>query len=254
MAYSGVASVYKTTDGPCDENDELQSHGSSERIDRLLNAEAAMLDAGGNVVRLVGLYHKTRGPHTFFIQKGTVERNGESVVNMIHYEDAARLLLAVSYPRAYTIWQPLFEIHAAHMRSFNQGVRSRSKACFVPIYFRIVKTATTHKVYSRIGRGRQSSVVWPLQVLQGDGSDSEFYRGQAFTGSDNKPLTFRKMMDAVAESGVLEGSVDFTGTDKPSGKLMDSSQTDERLGFAPKYGSFDSFFLENKGADFYHDD
>lgn len=97
FAYSGVAAVYKTTNGPCDETDELQSLGTSERIDRLLNAEAAALDAGGNVLRLVGLYHKTRGPHTFFLKKGTIERNGEGVINMVHYEDAARLMLAVRH-------------------------------------------------------------------------------------------------------------------------------------------------------------
>lgn len=91
-----------------------------------------------------------------------------------------------------------------------------------------------------------------MQILQGDGSDSEFHRGQAFTGSDNHPVSYRKMMDAVAESGVLEGSVEFTGTEEPSGKLMDSSQTDARLGFTPKYASFESFFLQNKGADVYN--
>jgi len=99
MAYSGVASVYRTSNGPCDEDDELQAAGTSDRIDRLLGAEAAVLEAGGNVVRLVGLYHRTRGPHTFFLKKGTVERNGEGVVNMIHYEDAARLMLAVRRAR-----------------------------------------------------------------------------------------------------------------------------------------------------------
>jgi len=93
-----------------------------------------------------------------------------------------------------------------------------------------------------------------VQVLEGDGAESEFYRGQAFTGSDNHPVKFRSMMDAVAESGVLKGSVEFTGTEEPGGKLMDSSKTDARLGFAPKYSSFESFFLEHKGADFYHDE
>ena len=34
--------------------------GSSERNDRLLKAEAAALEAGGSLVRLVGLYHSGR--------------------------------------------------------------------------------------------------------------------------------------------------------------------------------------------------
>jgi hypothetical membrane protein len=36
---------------------------------RLLGAESAALSAGGNVLRLVGLYHAGRGPHTFFIKQ-----------------------------------------------------------------------------------------------------------------------------------------------------------------------------------------
>jgi hypothetical protein len=36
---------------------------------RLLGAEGAALSAGGNVLRLVGLYHAGRGPHTFFIKQ-----------------------------------------------------------------------------------------------------------------------------------------------------------------------------------------
>jgi nucleoside-diphosphate-sugar epimerase len=63
--------------------------------DKLLGAEAATLEAGGNVLRLVGLYHASRGPHTFFIKMGEVARYGGYVVNMLHYEDAARMALAV---------------------------------------------------------------------------------------------------------------------------------------------------------------
>eukprot|EP00775_Hariotina_reticulata_P004010 gene4010-4261_t len=61
----------------------------------LLGAEAATLAAGGNVLRLVGLYHAARGPHTFFIKQGEVARYGDYVVNMLHYEDAARLAFAI---------------------------------------------------------------------------------------------------------------------------------------------------------------
>lgn len=69
--------------------------GKSPATDRLLGAEKATLDAGGNVLRLVGLYHAQRGPHTFFIKQGEVARYGGYTVNMLHYEDAARLAVAV---------------------------------------------------------------------------------------------------------------------------------------------------------------
>lgn len=36
-----------------------------------------------------------RGAHTFFLRQGEVQRWGGYTVNLIHYEDAARLCLAV---------------------------------------------------------------------------------------------------------------------------------------------------------------
>ena len=46
---------------------------------------------GGNVVRLVGLYHSKRGAHMYFLKVQTVPRWGDSLINLIHYEDAAEL-------------------------------------------------------------------------------------------------------------------------------------------------------------------
>ncbi len=53
------------------------------------------MEAGGCVVRLVGLYHSLRGAHTFFLRAGQVDRWGGYTINLIHYEDAASLCLAV---------------------------------------------------------------------------------------------------------------------------------------------------------------
>ncbi len=56
------------------------------------------------MLRLVGLYHKTRGAHTFFMKAGDVARPGGYVVNLLHYEDAAGLAAAVgSCTCAHTI-------------------------------------------------------------------------------------------------------------------------------------------------------
>ena len=54
-----------------------------------------MLEVGGNVVRLTGLYHANRGPHSFFFKKGEIGKRGDSVLNLIHYEDAASIAVAV---------------------------------------------------------------------------------------------------------------------------------------------------------------
>ena len=65
---------------------------------RLLLGEKAALEAGGCVVRLVGLYHSVRGAHTFFLRAGEVARWGGYIINLIHYEDAASLCVAVCAP------------------------------------------------------------------------------------------------------------------------------------------------------------
>ena len=44
----------------CDESAPVAKLGDNERTDRLLAAEQAVLEAGGCVVRLVGLYHAQR--------------------------------------------------------------------------------------------------------------------------------------------------------------------------------------------------
>jgi hypothetical protein len=94
--FTSSAGVYNVNDGsPCDESSPVFELGANPRTDALLLAEKACLDAGGCVVRLVGLYHRTRGPHTFFLKQGEIARWGGYVVNMIHYEDAAGLCDAV---------------------------------------------------------------------------------------------------------------------------------------------------------------
>ena len=93
--FTSSAGVYNVNDGSaCNESSAVYEMGSNPRTDALLTAEKACLDAGGNVIRLVGLYHRTRGPHTFFLKQGEVARWGGYLVNMIHYEDAASLCLA----------------------------------------------------------------------------------------------------------------------------------------------------------------
>lgn len=93
--FTSSAGVYSVTDGSeCDESSPVVELGANPRTDALLLAEKACLDGGGCVIRLVGLYHRTRGPHTFFLKQGEVKRWGGYLVNMIHYEDAASLCLA----------------------------------------------------------------------------------------------------------------------------------------------------------------
>jgi hypothetical protein len=97
LIFTSSMGVYAVDSGPCLEESRLVEVGSSERTDRLLNAEAAILSVGGNVVRFAGLYHGSRGAHTMFLKLGEVHRNGANVINLLHYEDAASLALAVRF-------------------------------------------------------------------------------------------------------------------------------------------------------------
>jgi transposase-like protein len=67
-------------------------------VSRLLDAEQEVLRRGGRVIRLAGLYSLNRGAHTYWLQQTaqgkTIETNANGVLNLIHYEDAARFVVA----------------------------------------------------------------------------------------------------------------------------------------------------------------
>jgi nucleoside-diphosphate-sugar epimerase len=177
FVFTSSMSVCATEDGSLvTETCPVVPEGKSPSTDRLLGAEQAVLGGQGNVLRLVGLYHATRGPHTFFAKAGEVARYGGYTVNMLHYEDAARLAFA---------------------------------------------------------------------ILRGDGAaDGKGYRGRVFLGADNHPVTFDDMMAACFGSGVMQGSVKFTGTPETGGlgKKVNNDATRKELGWEPKYSSFREFF------------
>lgn len=63
------------------------------------------------------------------------------------------------------------------------------------------------------------------------------------------------MMDACVKSGVFEGTVNWQQPDggPVRGKRCDNSITRAALGgWKPKYESFESFMMQNKGKDFYN--
>ena len=95
FVFTSSSAVYKNEDGAeCDETSEVYDLGESPRVDRLLNAEKVVLDAGGVVCRLAGLYHSQRGAHKYFIKTPRLDSRADALVNLIHYEDAAELCIA----------------------------------------------------------------------------------------------------------------------------------------------------------------
>ena len=65
---------------------------------RLLAAEEAVIQRGGRVVRLAGLYTESRGPHSYWMRKSianeTIDGSANGLINMLHYEDAAGAIIA----------------------------------------------------------------------------------------------------------------------------------------------------------------
>ena len=104
MLFTGSTGVYEDTNGEeVDEDGDVKSVKKAEEqgvelpesTKKLLGAESKTLRHGGCVLRLSGLYHSWRGPHTFWMQAGESKTNPNAVVNMIHYEDAASLAVAI---------------------------------------------------------------------------------------------------------------------------------------------------------------
>lgn len=94
--FTSSSAVYAVKDnGFCPEGAPTIPLGVSPRVDLLLKAEGAAVEAEGNVVRLAGLYSLDRGAHTFWLKQGTVDSRPDHILNLIHYEDAASLCVSI---------------------------------------------------------------------------------------------------------------------------------------------------------------
>ncbi|MCO5547478.1 hypothetical protein L7F22_000928 [Adiantum nelumboides] len=96
--FTSSSAVYDCMDnGECNEDTPIVSLGQSPRTDVLLRAEQEVLQVGGTVVRLAGLYISSheRGPHAYWAKKGIVDARPDHILNLIHYEDAASLCVTI---------------------------------------------------------------------------------------------------------------------------------------------------------------
>ncbi|CAH2058760.1 unnamed protein product, partial [Thlaspi arvense] len=80
--------------GECNEDSPVVPLGKSPRTDVLLRAEKVVLECGGT------LYTETRGAHTYWLSKETVDARPDHILNLIHYEDAASLAVAIMKKKA----------------------------------------------------------------------------------------------------------------------------------------------------------
>uniref|UniRef100_A0A3B6D591 NAD-dependent epimerase/dehydratase domain-containing protein n=3 Tax=Triticinae TaxID=1648030 RepID=A0A3B6D591_WHEAT len=100
--FTSSTALYDCSDNRlCNEDCPSIPVGRGPRTDVLLRAENVVLEAGGCVLRLAGLYtHKIdRGAHYFWLRKGTLDSRPDHIINQIHYEDAASLAIAIMKKR-----------------------------------------------------------------------------------------------------------------------------------------------------------
>jgi len=89
LVITSSTAVYAESQGHrCAEDSAL---ATNDRAQRLLTAERAVVDAGGAVVRLAGLYDENRGPHRVYLRQAESARRPDGLVNLVHYDDAAEL-------------------------------------------------------------------------------------------------------------------------------------------------------------------
>lgn len=98
--FTSSTALYDCSDNKmCNEDCPSVPIGRSPRTDVLLKVENVVLEAGGCVLRLAGLYKIDRGAHVFWLRKGTLDTRPDHIINQIHYEDAASLAIAIMQKR-----------------------------------------------------------------------------------------------------------------------------------------------------------
>uniref|UniRef100_A0A0R0G7G5 NAD-dependent epimerase/dehydratase domain-containing protein n=1 Tax=Glycine max TaxID=3847 RepID=A0A0R0G7G5_SOYBN len=96
LLFTSSSAPYDCNDnGLCHEDSPVVPTGRSPRTDVLLKAEKIVLEFGGSVLRLSGLYKVDKGAHAYWLEKGIVESRPDHILNLIHYEDAASLSVAI---------------------------------------------------------------------------------------------------------------------------------------------------------------
>ncbi|KAL2458561.1 NAD(P)-binding Rossmann-fold superfamily protein [Forsythia ovata] len=99
--FTSSSAPYDCSDnGNCDEDSPVVPIGRSPRTDLLLKAEKVVLEAGDmnlNYKRnhLNLQYKADRGAHVYWLEKGISDVRPDHILNLIHYEDASSLSIAI---------------------------------------------------------------------------------------------------------------------------------------------------------------
>jgi len=101
---SGGLYVFTSSGGVFAENsgqivNEESALNRTERNGKIIDAEKIVLEKGGCVLRLGGLYSLDIGAHSFYARGGEIDSKPDGLINFVHYEDAASaVVLCLSSP------------------------------------------------------------------------------------------------------------------------------------------------------------
>ena len=77
------------------EDSLVPDRSKNPRVERLIHAEERVLRGEGSCFRLAGLYSLGRGAHNYWITSGKdIQGRADGMINQVHYDDAARAVLA----------------------------------------------------------------------------------------------------------------------------------------------------------------
>lgn len=138
-------------------DETFRTDSRSSRSNKMLCAEEAVLSRGGSVMRLAGLYTPTRGPHSYWLRNGTVDSNADGVVNMLHYEDAASVIIAAIKS----------DLRNQIYLACDDKAETRSEICESALASKLYPTATMPKFTSLFGlKGKICNSSWTRSTLQ----------------------------------------------------------------------------------------
>lgn len=92
FVFTSSASVFAEDSGGTVTEGAPLSYSPSAK--NLLAAERLVLEAGGTVLRLAGLYDVNVGPHAYWLKSGVVRAPKAGLINFVHYDDAAAAVTA----------------------------------------------------------------------------------------------------------------------------------------------------------------
>jgi len=92
FVFTSSGGIYAEQDGGVVDESSLVADGP--RAKKLVDCEKLVLEGGGTVLRLAGLYSLERGAHNYWLSQEKVDGRPDGLIGLVSYEDSAGAALA----------------------------------------------------------------------------------------------------------------------------------------------------------------